>query len=183
MIHGLIPVSCHCWVSHTPHSWLSHLLVAVFGGTHHSYWSAWGQDPTYSSGWHRDSTGSRVWHHRSGKVVPTPLSRFPLLLPQKWHLCPCSTHTDTEMSWGWSSPNLCLELLNGPAIIAWRLLVFTIVFIIYPLSTLFVLLTLPPSLISFYTEKAIDQIPLHVLAFHWPLQKSIQWIPENEKKP
>lgn len=112
---------------------------------------------------------------------PTPLSRFPLLLPQKWHLCPCSTHIDTEMSWGWSSPNLCLELLNGAAIIAWRLLVFTIVFIIYPLSTWFVLVTLSPSLISFHTEKPIDQISLHVLAFHVPLQKSIQWIPENEK--
>lgn len=37
--------SCQCWVPHTPHSCLPHLLVAVFGGTHHSYQSGWVQDP------------------------------------------------------------------------------------------------------------------------------------------
>lgn len=44
---------------------------------------------------------------------------------------------------GWSFPELCFEFLNGPAIITWKLLVFAIVFIISPLSALFVFLVHP----------------------------------------
>lgn len=154
--------------------------------------------PIHTGRWQRDPAGSSEWHHRSGEVVRTPLSKFPLLFPQKWHLSPCSTHTNTEMSWVTMFPPSCQlksqadpfqncalsflmvqQLLPGDF---WSLPLSLLSLLCLPcLSFLF---TLPPSLIiSFYIEKVIDQISLYVLAFHTPLQKSIQWIPENKKMP